>query len=78
MQGKYSVMGDIAVEKQVLSASRGEERSSTTYPPRDLRFNLAIVSICLMCLTSTIYLVILASALPAVSRSMDATSTEAY
>jgi MFS family permease len=60
-------------ESRTLNASR-----TSSYPQRDLRFHLAIASISIVCLASTIDLVILASALPVVSRSMGATSIEAY
>lgn len=63
---------------QTTESGTSDATHASRYPKRDLRFHLAIASVSLVCLASTIDLVILASALPVVSRSMGATSTEAY
>lgn len=63
------------------SSVAGRENHSVAnqiYQIRNFRFYLAIASICLVCLISTIDLVILASALPVISSSMAASSTQAY
>ncbi|KAH8649033.1 major facilitator superfamily domain-containing protein [Xylariales sp. PMI_506] len=65
-------------QQSSLSTAIQHDGNYNPYPQRNLGFHLAIVSICLVCLASTIDLVILASALPVVASSMGATSTQAY
>ena len=48
------------------------------YPPHDLRFFLAICSICLVCFNATVDLVILASALPVITRELGGTGAQPY
>ncbi|KAK6075622.1 major facilitator superfamily transporter [Seiridium cupressi] len=67
-------------EPNALSKDEARDREALMekYPIRNFRFHLAIFNICLVCLMSTIDLVVLASALPVVSTSMGASSTQAY
>lgn len=48
------------------------------YPVRDLRFHLAFVSVCACTFIATVDTVIVATALPAITGALHATSNEAY
>lgn len=63
-----------------LKAHNGITVMSDTsqYPPHNLRFFLAIFSICLVCFNATIDLVILASALPVITKELGGSGTQPY
>ena len=68
-------------EKGISNENESKEGSKDTvnkYAPRNLRFYIAFISICTCTFISTVDTVIVATALPAITRALDATSNEAY
>ena len=78
MADKGVEVGHASHGPETPTAPRERDCKYEQYPARDFRFYLAYVSVCACTFIATVDTVIVATALPAITRALHATSNEAY
>ncbi|KAF2119538.1 major facilitator superfamily domain-containing protein [Lophiotrema nucula] len=70
--------GAASHDSEILTTPLEHDSKYEQYPTRNFRFHLAFVSVCACTFIATVDTVIVATALPAITRALHATSNEAY